>query len=184
MTARALATKPSRTASIFFSTSGSETSIGSQVTSSPCSPSTSMTASESPRRTPSATRAIPPPKRWTRSSTTMPSPIVVPGGGSPAGTSSQVTSASRLRTRSPMRSWPLARPTMSPRTAPASTDVSCPGLPTRISRASGRMASRSRPMSESETIDVSSTITTSWGRRLPRACRKRLWLSGRQPRRR
>jgi hypothetical protein len=39
-------------------------------------------------------------------------------------------------------------------------------------------------MSVSETIEVSSTMTTSWGSRLPRLWRKRLWLSGRQPRRR
>ena len=36
-------------------------------------------------------------------------------------------------------------------------------------------------MSERDTIDVSSTITTSCGSRLPRSWRKRLWLSGRQP---
>ena len=71
---------------------------------------------------------------------------------------------------------------MSPRTAPASIEVSCPGSPTSTSRACGRTASTSRAMSESETIEVSSTITTSWGRRLPRWWRKRLWLSGRQPR--
>ena len=47
---------------------------------------------------------------------------------------------------------------MSPSTAPASIDVSCPGSPTRMSRASGRTASTSRAISESETIDVSSTI--------------------------
>ena len=39
-------------------------------------------------------------------------------------------------------------------------------------------------MSERETIDVSSTITTSWGRRWARSWRNRLWLPGRQPRRR
>ena len=39
-------------------------------------------------------------------------------------------------------------------------------------------------MSESETIEVSSTITRSCGSRLPRSWRKRLWLSGRQPSRR
>ena len=54
-----------------------------------------------------------------------------------------------------------AGPTMSPSTAPASIDVSCPGSPTRISRASGRTASASRAISDSATIEVSSTITTS-----------------------
>jgi hypothetical protein len=39
-------------------------------------------------------------------------------------------------------------------------------------------------MSDRPTIDVSSTMTTSCGRRLPRWWRKRLWLSGRQPSRR
>ena len=72
-------------------------------------------------------------------------------------------------------------PTMSPSTAPASIEVSCPGSPTRTSRASGRTASTSRAISDSETIEVSSTITTSCGSRLPRSCRKRLWLPGRQP---
>ena len=64
-------------------------------------------------------------------------------------------------------------PTMSPSTAPASIEVSCPGSPTRISRASGRTASTSRAISDSETIEVSSTITTSCGSRLPRS-----WRSG------
>ena len=77
-----------------------------------------------------------------------------------------------------------AGPTMSPRTAPASIEVSCPGSPTRMSRACGRTASSNRAIWESETIEVSSTITTSWGSRLPRWWRKRLWLSGRQPSRR
>ena len=70
---------------------------------------------------------------------------------------------------------------MSPSTAPASIEASCPGSPTRISRASRRTASTSRAISESDTIEVSSTITTSCGSRLPRSWRKRLWLPGRQP---
>ena len=70
---------------------------------------------------------------------------------------------------------------MSPSTAPASIEASWPGSPTRISRASGCTASASRAISDSETIEVSSTITTSCGSRLPRLWRKRLWLSGRQP---
>ena len=68
-----------------------------------------------------------------------------------------------------------------PSTTPASIEASCPGSPTRISRASGRTASTSRAISDSDTIEVSSTITTSWGRRLPRSCANRLWLPGRQP---
>ena len=51
--------------------------------------------------------------------------------------------------------------TMSPSTTPASIDASCPGSPTRIRRASGRTASTSRAISDSDTIEVSSTITTS-----------------------
>ena len=43
-----------------------------------------------------------------------------------------------------MQSRARPGPTMSPRTAPASTDASCSGSPTRISRASGRTASTSR----------------------------------------
>ena len=76
---------------------------------------------------------------------------------------------------------PGSLPTMSPSTTPASIEVSCPGSPTRISRASGRTASTSRAISDSDTIEVSSTITTSCGRRLPRSCANRLWLPGRHP---
>ena len=63
---------------------------------------------------------------------------------------------------------------MSPSTAPASIEASCPGSPTRTSRASERSASVSRVISDSDTIEVSSTITTSWGRRWLRSWRKRL----------
>ncbi len=66
-----------------------------------------------------------------------------------------------------------AGPTMSPSTAPASTEASCSGSPTRIRRASGRTASTRRAMSESDTIEVSSTTTTSKGSRFRRLWRKR-----------
>ena len=59
--------------------------------------------------------------------------------------------------------------------------ASWPGSPTRTRRASGRTASTSLAISDSETIEVSSTMTTSWGSRWPRWWRKRLWLPGRQP---
>ena len=74
-----------------------------------------------------------------------------------------------------------AGPTMSPRTAPASTEASCSGSPTRIRRASGRTASTSRAISDSDTIDVSSTTTTSWGSRLSRSWRNRVRLPGLNP---
>ena len=73
---------------------------------------------------------------------------------------------------------------MSPSTAPASTDASCSGSPTRIRRASVRTASTNRAISDSETIDVSSTTTTSWARRFSRLWRNRLRLPGLKPRRR
>ena len=55
---------------------------------------------------------------------------------------------------------------MSPSTAPASIDASWPGSPTSTSRASERSASISRAISDSDTIEVSSTITTSCGKPL------------------
>src|SRR4051812_370890 len=70
---------------------------------------------------------------------------------------------------------------MSPSTAPASIEVSCPGSPTSTSRASPRTASITRAISDSETIEVSSTITTSCGSLLARSWRKRLCEPGRQP---
>ena len=102
-------------------------------------------------------------------------------GGSVAGTGAPVAAARAARAAGRIRSPRVAGPTMSPSTAPASIEVSCPGSPTRISRASGRTASTSRAISDSETIDVSSTTTTSCGSRLARWWRKRLWVPGRQP---
>ena len=66
-------------------------------------------------------------------------------------------------------------------TAPAPTDVSCSGSPTRISRLSGRSASSSRAIIVSSTMDDSSTTTTSCLSRLPRSCLNLVALSGRQP---
>ena len=68
---------------------------------------------------------------------------------------------------------PRSRPTRSASTAPASTEASWSGSPTSTSRASGRTASSSRAISVSETIEVSSTTTTSYGSRLVRSCRNR-----------
>ena len=68
--------------------------------------------------------------------------------------------------------------TRSPSTAPASIEASWSGSPTRTSRASGRTASSSRAISGSETIDVSSTMTTSWGSGFDRSCRNRPCASG------
>ena len=71
---------------------------------------------------------------------------------------------------------------MSPSTTPASIDVSWPGSPTSTSaRRRGAPPRPARAISDSETIEVSSTITTSCGSRLPRSWRNRLWLPGRQP---
>ena len=61
---------------------------------------------------------------------------------------------------------------MSPRTAPASTEASWSGSPTRTSCASGRIASSRRDIRVSDTIEVSSTTTTSYGRWLSRLKRK------------
>ena len=110
----------------------------------------------------------------------MPSPTAAAGSAAP-GTASPVARASSARAGARIRGPSAAGPTMSPRTAPASIDVSCPGSPTRISRASGRTASTSRPIIESETIEVSSTTTTSCGSRLPRWWRKRLCVRGCRP---
>ena len=95
-----------------------------------------------------------------------------------------VTSRQAFRASASMQRPCGAGPTMSPSTAPASTEASCSGSPTRISRASGRTASTSRAMSESDTIEVSSTTTTSWGSRLQRSWRNRVRLPGLNPRRR
>ena len=51
--------------------------------------------------------------------------------------------------------------TRSASTAPASTEASWSGSPTSTSRASGRIASSRRAIIVSDTIDVSSTTTTS-----------------------
>ena len=59
--------------------------------------------------------------------------------------------------------------TRSPSTAPASMDASWSGSPTRTSRARGRSASTSRDIIVSETIDASSTTTTSKGSRFSRS---------------
>ena len=140
-----------------------------------------MAASASPARMASASAAMPPPKRWTCASTTMPSPTGTSPAGALPSTVDPVASSTAALTATLMRGCSAAGPTMSPSTAPASIEVSWPGSPTRISRASGRTASTSRAISDSDTIDVSSTITTSCGSRLPRSWRKRLWLPGRQP---
>ena len=94
----------------------------------------------------------------------MPSPIATPAGGSAARPSCRVDLGEAARAAALMRGPSAAGPTMSPSTAPASTEASWPGSPTRISRASRRTASVSRAISESDTIEVSSTITTSCGR--------------------
>ena len=73
---------------------------------------------------------------------------------------------------------------MSPSTAPASTDTSWRGSPTRTRRAVGRTAARSLAIIDRPTIELSSTITTWWGSWLVASWRKRLLLSGRQPSRR
>ena len=66
-------------------------------------------------------------------------------------------------------------------TAPASTETSWSGSPTKTRRVSARTDSISRAIIVSETIDDSSTTITSWGKRLPRWCRKRVRVSGRLP---
>ncbi len=65
-------------------------------------------------------------------------------------------------------------PQMSPSTAPASTDVSWSRSPTSTSVASGRTASTSFAISDSGTIDASSTTTTSCGSGSSRSCRNRV----------
>ena len=74
----------------------------------------------------------------------------------------------RMAMWSPIGEGDMTGPTTSASTAPASTETSCSGSPTRTSRASGRTASTNRAMSESETIDASSITTTSCGKRWPR----------------
>ena len=83
----------------------------------------------------------------------MPSPIGVSVGGSVAGIAWPVASASARRAGARMSRPRVAGPTRSPSTAPASTDDSCSGSPTRISRPSGRTASTRRAMSDSDTIE-------------------------------
>ena len=100
-----------------------------------------------------------PPKRWTVRSTTMPSPTAEVAG-SPS-TAEPVARARESRVVALIWGRSAAGPTMSPSTAPASIEVSWPGSPTRISLASRRTASVRRAIRESETIEVSSTITTS-----------------------
>ncbi len=77
--------------------------------------------------------------------------------------------------------WPAQPSTMSPSTAPASTEASWWASPTSTSRACGRIASSSREASVSDIIEVSSTTTTSYGSGLDRLCRNRVELSGRHP---
>ena len=100
----------------------------------------------------------------------MPSPIAAAGGGggifvvdgTPGRRFQGGAGGGRIMRRS------AAGPTMSPSTAPASTEASCCGSPTRMRRASGRTASASFAICDSETIEVSSTTTTSCGSRFPR----------------
>ena len=146
-----------------------------------------MTASASPRRMASASSAIAPPNRCTVCSTTMPSPMaatVSPRPPAPPGTACPVTSANSARAASLMHNRRAAGPTMSPNTAPASTEANCSGSPTRMRRASGRTASTRRAIRDRGTIDVSSTTTTSWGSRLSRLWRNRVRLPGLKPSRR
>ena len=91
----------------------------------------------------------------------MPSPTGTSAGGAVPSTAVPVASSTAARTLALMRGPSAAGPTMSPSTAPASIEVSWPGSPTRISLASRRTASVRRAISDSETIEVSSTITTS-----------------------
>ena len=70
---------------------------------------------------------------------------------------------------------------MSASTAPASTEESWSGSPTSTSRASGRTASSSRAIKVSDTMDISSTTTTSYGSRLSAWWRNRPRLLGSQP---
>ena len=56
----------------------------------------------------------------------------------------------------------VSRSTRSPSTAPASTDASWSGSPTSTSRVDGRSASSSRAIIVSDTIELSSTTTTSY----------------------
>ena len=71
--------------------------------------------------------------------------------------------------------------TRSRSTAPASTEASWSASPTSTSRAPARTASSSRAIIVSDTIEVSSTTTTSCGSGLPAWWRKRVRLSGREP---
>ena len=70
---------------------------------------------------------------------------------------------------------------MSASTAPASTEESWSGSPTSTRRALGRTASSSRAIIVSDTIDISSTITTSCGSWFVASCRNRLRFEGSQP---
>ena len=95
----------------------------------------------------------------------IPSPIVTPGAGSAASTATPHAASSERRACAPITIRSAAGPTMSPSTAPASIEASWAGSPTSTSRACGLSASSSLAISDSDTIDVSSTITTSWGSR-------------------
>ena len=88
------------------------------------------------------------------------------------------TSSARRR---PGGSRRVSPPTRSASTAPASTEASWSGSPTSTSRQSARTASTRRAIIVSDTIEVSSTTTTSWGSRLRRSCRNRLRLPRFQP---
>jgi hypothetical protein len=76
----------------------------------------------------------------------------------------------------------VAKPaTRSASTAPGLDRGELVGVADQHQPASGRTASSSRAIIVSETIEVSSTTTTSCGSRLPRSWRNRVALSGRQP---
>jgi len=85
----------------------------------------------------------------------------------PSTTSSGTTDA-RAAARATVRVAPPA--TRSDKIAPASMEASCSGSPTSTSRASGRNASSSLANIVSDTIDASSTTTTSCGSRRPAWC--------------
>ena len=110
-----------------------------------------------------------------------PDPRRRPGPPRPARRSTRRSGArSPARPRRPGSS-PARSSTRSASTAPASTEASWNGSPTRISRLPGRTASSSRAIIVSDTMEVSSTTTTSCGSRLSRWCRNRDEVSGRAP---
>ena len=136
-------------------------SVSTKTTSSAPRRSTSIAASPSEARTARARSSIAPPYRQVRSSRTTGEVVGTPSSGGPA------TAPSAL--------------VMSASTAPASTEDSWSGSPTSSSRASERTASSSRAIKVSETIDISSTTTTSYGSRLSAWWRKRPRVPGSQP---